>query len=244
MIGISLLIALALYLWIVFSASRFISRITQSQKAGIITAIVFLLVPTWDSIWGAVQFKNLCANEGGFKIVKTARAPGFYDADQQYGCEVTCVEALSKRGFRFIEMDVKKPLWLTKTQGLHRFYLADAGVPACAEFDRYVSIKKDYISENVPKGKCIGSEVISSVSASYDVAIAKDSESVSGPTKIEKVESYIRDRGTGEILAAATSFRSWGGWLTKSLSFASASICPSFKDSHGPIEYVLKSQEP
>jgi hypothetical protein len=62
--------------------------------------------------------------------------------------------------------------------------------------------------------------------------------------KIERVDSYVRDRGTGELLAKGTSFRSWGGWLTKSLSFGSAMVCPSWKDSHGPIEEVLKAEGP
>lgn len=242
MIAIALFIVLVIYVWIAFSASRFISRKTQSQTAGIITAIAFFLLPSWDSIWGAVQFRYLCAAEGGYKIVKTARSQGFFDADEQYGCEVTCVEALTKLGFRFVEMNVSTPLWLTRTKGLHRFYLTDSGAPSCAEFDRYVSMRKDYISENVPKPKCVGSELISSPSAQYDVAMAKDQAAITWPTTIERVESYVRDRQTGEMLASGTSFRSWGGWLTKPLSFGSASVCPLWKDSHGQIEHVLTAE--
>jgi hypothetical protein len=242
MIAISLFIVLVIYVWIAFTTSRFIARKTQSQTAGIITAIAFLLLPSWDSIWGAVQFRYLCAAEGGFTIVKTARSQGFFDADGQYGCEVTCVEALTKLGFRFVEMDVSTPLWLTRSKGLHRFYLTDSGSPSCAEFDRYVSRQKGYISENVPKPKCVASESISSLSAQYDVAIAKTQGVITWPTKIERVESYVRDRQTGEMLAAGTSFRSWGTWLTRPLYFGPASVCPVWEDSHGQIEHVLTAE--
>jgi len=242
MIAISLFIVLAVYVWIASTTSRFIARKMRSQTAGIITAIAFLLLPSWDSIWGAVQFRYLCAAEGGYKIVKTARSQGFFDADAQSGCEVTCVEALTEWGFRFVEMNVSKPLWLTRTKGLQRFYLTDSGAPSCAEFERYVSGHKGYISENVPRPKCVASETIASLSAQYDVAVANTQEAITWPTKIERLESYVRDRQTGEMLATGTSFRSWGGWLTRALPFGAASVCPLWKDSHGPIEHVLTAE--
>lgn len=244
MIAITLFVVIVMYSWIASKAIRFSSKKMQSQTAGIVTAAVFFLLPTWDSIWGAVQFRYLCAAEGGFKIVRTAQAAGFFDADQHSGCEGTCAEALTKRGFQFVEMDVITPLWLTKSKGLQRFYLADAGSPNCSEFDRYLARHNGYFYANItiPKLKCVAGDSIASVTAQYDLAIAQDGGVAFGPTKIDRVESYVRDRGTGEVLAAAASFRSWGGWLSKPLSFGSASVCPSWKDSHGPIEQVLKGE--
>jgi hypothetical protein len=55
-------------------------------------------------------------------------------------------------------MNVKEPIWLTNTQGLHRFYLADSGATSCVEFDRYVAKNNGYFYANItlPKSKCVG----------------------------------------------------------------------------------------
>jgi hypothetical protein len=65
MIGISILVVLGIYLWIAVATTRFIFKITSSQAARLISAMAFLLIPTWDSIWGTVQLRYLCAAEGG-----------------------------------------------------------------------------------------------------------------------------------------------------------------------------------
>lgn len=245
MIGLLLLIVFVVYVWIAVATTRFILKVTRSRVAGITSLVAFLLIPTWDTIWGTIQFNSLCKTEGGFNIVKTARATGFLDADEHHGCEGSCAEALTKLGFRFVEMDVTTPLWLTNNRGLHRFYIADSGSPFCVEFDKYVTKNNGHFYANVtlPKSRCVAGELITSVSAQYDVAIAKDEGVLPGPVKIERVESYVRDRRTGELLAKGTSFRSWGGWLINhTMPHVSATVCPLWKDSHGPIEEVLSAE--
>lgn len=47
-------------------------------RAGVITALFFFLIPTWDVILGRAYFHYLCATEGGVRVYKRVELPEEY----------------------------------------------------------------------------------------------------------------------------------------------------------------------
>jgi energy-coupling factor transporter transmembrane protein EcfT len=51
-------------------------------KAGIITVLIFIFIPTWDVILGTAYFHYLCATEGGSKVYKPVELePEYWNPD-------------------------------------------------------------------------------------------------------------------------------------------------------------------
>lgn len=75
MITLMILGALALYLAIAFFVTKLLVRLGETKgtrwSIGVISALVFFLLPTWDEIAGRIYFNNLCNTVGGQQIIKT-----------------------------------------------------------------------------------------------------------------------------------------------------------------------------
>lgn len=67
MIGLTVLIVLALYIWAGYET---VKRL-QTKKAKFIAVAIYALIPTWDVIVGRLYFHTLCSTEGGQKIYKS-----------------------------------------------------------------------------------------------------------------------------------------------------------------------------
>lgn len=74
MIGLSILLALAAYIWLARFATR---RITNRTGKYLVIAL-FVLIPTWDIIPGKLYFNHLCATEAGVKVYRTVELPAEY----------------------------------------------------------------------------------------------------------------------------------------------------------------------
>lgn len=68
---------------------------------GLLSAVTFLLIPTWDMIPGQRYFKHLCETEAGIRIYKAVeRVEGFREYSGGPGDD-----AVMKYGYRFIETE-------------------------------------------------------------------------------------------------------------------------------------------
>ena len=75
MIALTILVVLVVYLLIAVLVTWAIAKRQKSGKAiwlaGFFSVVVFVLIPTWDSLLGSIYLQYLCAKEGGAKIYKT-----------------------------------------------------------------------------------------------------------------------------------------------------------------------------
>lgn len=97
MIGLSILLAVVVYVWL----ARFITKHIANRAAKYAVIAVFVLIPTWDVIPGKLYFNHLCENEAGLKIFKVVEGvEGFrvYPLASGLGRE-----ALTKYGYKFEE---------------------------------------------------------------------------------------------------------------------------------------------
>lgn len=78
MIGLSILLAVVIYVWL----ARFVTKRIANQAAKYIAIALFTLIPTWDIIPGKLYFNHLCESEAGVKIFETMELPAEY-WDQQ-----------------------------------------------------------------------------------------------------------------------------------------------------------------
>ena len=78
MIGLSVLIALVLYVYLAKVAIQFLGKRAKSKLVKYLTIAIFVLIPTWDLIPGRLYFNHLCKKEGGIKIFKTIEVDKSY----------------------------------------------------------------------------------------------------------------------------------------------------------------------
>ncbi len=67
MIGLSILLAVVVYVWL----ARFVAKRIKNRTAKYTVIAIFILIPTWDIIPGKLYFNHLCEKEAGLKIYKT-----------------------------------------------------------------------------------------------------------------------------------------------------------------------------
>jgi hypothetical protein len=72
-LGIALVGVIAV--WLVM---RRVKSPGRKWKAGLVTALIFFLIPTWDILLGRAYFYYLCATEGGIKIYGQVELPKEY----------------------------------------------------------------------------------------------------------------------------------------------------------------------
>ena len=94
MIGLSILLALAVYVWL----GKWLVGQVVSKKAKVLIIAVFVLIPTWDVVPSWLYLTYLCETEGGVKIYKSIKGvEGFRD---HIGIGRG---ALENYGYKFIE---------------------------------------------------------------------------------------------------------------------------------------------
>jgi hypothetical protein len=77
-IGLSVLIALVLYVYLAKVTIQFVGKRAKSKLAKYLTIAMFVLIPTWDIIPGRVFFQHLCETEAGVKALKTVELDRSY----------------------------------------------------------------------------------------------------------------------------------------------------------------------
>lgn len=105
MIGLSILLAVVVYVWL----ARFVARRIENRAAKYTVIAIFILIPTWDVIPGKLYFNHLCENEAGLKIYKTVEGvEGYrvYSLASGLG-----PEALKKYGYKYEERDEGNQLY-------------------------------------------------------------------------------------------------------------------------------------
>ena len=80
--GLAVIIALYFYTRLAIWVARKLAgkRESKQWKWGVRAAVtlVFVLIPTWDSILGHIYFNHLCATEAGVKVYQTVELPAEY----------------------------------------------------------------------------------------------------------------------------------------------------------------------
>jgi hypothetical protein len=74
MIGLSILLAVVIYVWL----ARFATKRIENRAAKYTVIALFILIPTWDIILGKLYFNHLCATQAGVKVYKTVELPAEY----------------------------------------------------------------------------------------------------------------------------------------------------------------------
>lgn len=179
---------------------------------------------------------TLCSLYGGYQYKELIKADGYLDIDETQGCSLGCLEALTRWGYSYYEtnIDYSYP-YHASGGGLYQFYLADRNSGLCAG-GREIPREKGIL----PNDKCVAWTKPKEPRSRYEVSMIRTSHVIQAPFKLDKVYSYVKDRKTNEIVASATSYRYWGGWVrNNSFGHNSATVCPSFQDSHGAIENMI-----
>lgn len=96
MIGLSILLALVVYVWL----ARFVIKRIANRAAKFAVIAIFVLIPTWDVIPGKLYFNHLCETEAGLKIFKTVEGVEGY---RVYPLASGGQEPLTKDGYRYVE---------------------------------------------------------------------------------------------------------------------------------------------
>ena len=181
----------------------------------------------------------LCGLKGGYQYNELLKADGYFDVDETQGCRGGCLEALTRLGYSYYETEVRDDYpYHATTKGFYKYYLVKNETGLCAGGKAIPRERGPYgiLSDD----KCVAYEVVSAPSSRYEVSMIRTTDVVNSPFKLQKVFSSVRDRKANEVVASATSYRYWGGWVrNNSFGHNSATVCPEFKDSHGAIKSMI-----
>lgn len=80
--GLAVLITLFLYIRLAMWVAKKLSDKRESKQwkwgVRVCVTLVFVLIPTWDSILGQLYLNNLCSTEAGVKVYQTVELPAEY----------------------------------------------------------------------------------------------------------------------------------------------------------------------
>lgn len=105
MIGLSILLAVAIYVWLAWFVTKHI--VNRAEKYTVIA--IFILIPTWDVIPGKIYFNHLCKSEAGLKIYKTVEGVEGYRIIGTAGGFGPGPEGFKKYGYKFEERGSGNP---------------------------------------------------------------------------------------------------------------------------------------
>jgi hypothetical protein len=74
MIGLSMLLAVVIYVWL----ARLVVKRVKSKTAKFAVIALLTLIPTWDIVPGKIYFNHLCETEAGVKAYRTVELPAEY----------------------------------------------------------------------------------------------------------------------------------------------------------------------
>ena len=180
----------------------------------------------------------LCAIEGGHQYNELLKADGYLDVDETEGCGLGCLEALTRWGYSYYETGVRSARYHAESKGFYKYYLVESDSGRCAGGGAIPRERGPY--GILPAAKCVAHEAVSAPTSRYEVSMIRTTDLVTSPFKLQKVFSYVKDRPSNTIVASATSYRYWGGWVrNNSFGDNGATVCPEFKDSHGAIQNLI-----
>ncbi len=80
--GLAVVITLFLYVRLAMWAAKKLSDKRESKQwkwgVRVCVALVFMLIPTWDSILGQLYLNHLCSSKAGVKVYQTVKLPAEY----------------------------------------------------------------------------------------------------------------------------------------------------------------------
>lgn len=239
------IIAILLFpLLVIIAGITILRKNSRGKRLKIIFVIVGLpfLIFFIDEILGQAALHTACAISGGTKINKPVTSDGYfatYDRVSFNGCSLECITALTKRKFKYYEVEVKKGgrTYFTNETGIHKFFLAKKGTSEC-------SAKQSKLGfwGKVPDKMCIAYVILSEPSSRYSVTggvrdrYRKTAKVGFWPFNLQKNQTVVKDRTNDLVAGSVTTYWYWGGWLrNNSFSFNGASNCSSLPLSHGDV---------
>ena len=178
-----------------------------------VTALVCLLVLTFDIPLGAREFARICEERAGIKAYR-ALEPVKGIRFGAPSCGSNCVELL--KSFEFVELD-----WqyfgsefkrLGFTPGLYRISLAEDDSEMCQQNSGW----RRFLSLEVNEGKCIAVKPLANFSSSYEFIPPWIHSTEDLQYDISSREASIVDASTKEVISTQGSYTqsarySWSG---------------------------------
>ena len=205
MIGLTILVVIALYVWLARTVIKKVYSKTQSLTKKRIAIAIFILIPTWDIILGFPIYAYLCMTQSGVKIYKTVNnVEGFYVGEQDGTSVIEPYE-----GYQFIEYKEKN------SGKYYRSYWLDNNTSElCAPVGIY---RYSPYAEAFAKGKCIAKKEIKvSEVSKWDASLENaQTTNLSIPWLSIGVIQYahIKNSITNETLAEDYSVYFNGIWI-------------------------------
>jgi hypothetical protein len=191
-----------------------------------------------DELAGRGFVHALCATEGGYQYNELLKADGYLDVDETEGCGLGCLEALTRWGYSYYETEVRSARYHAASKGFYKYYLVESDSERCAGGKAIPRERGPY--GILPPGRCVAYDLVSAPTSRYEVSMIRTTDLVTTPFKLQKVFSYVKDRERSTVVASATSYRYWGGWVrNNSFGHNGATACPEYKDSHGAIQNLI-----
>ena len=218
-----------------------VAVLPSSQGRRVKVLLIWLGVPFavffGDEIVGQAYLKVRCGLEGGHETPGVVITDGYFDANETRGCSIYCLEALGERGFQYFEAETGGgyDAFHVREKGVYRFRVIDKNQGDCAQ-GRAIPREPEFVN----KDQCVAATKLEQIEARFEKSMIQSTEAGAGIFKAQKVDSYVKDRNSGQLVASATSFRYWGGWVrNNAFGHNSASVCPTWGESHGAVERVL-----
>lgn len=235
-----MLILLPVAIWIAILVAKRFKHGGIRLVVGLLVFLPIFFAPFGDELVGRAYLYSLCSANGGYQHKELVKADGYFDAAEKEGCSGACLGALTMMGFTHYESNVRYDYPNHASDwGFYKFYLVNRDSGLCAG-GREIPLEKVVL----PVDKCVASLTLPAPSSRYEMFMMERSyvrNSLLG-VMLEKNFSYLKDRNTNEIIASATSYRYWGGWVRHNLvPNNSATTCPSFNESHGAMQNIFTS---
>lgn len=201
----------------------------------LVLGVILLLVHTCVAPSAYFAVKQLCDEEGGIRIAKTASVDGYwYTGDYGKGFEnddcVLCKIQVARGDFSYVIYE-RKSATPNVSPGFVRFQLLSSGEPSCASIPHYVG---------VPTGKCVGALPLDGPpSNEYRFKVEVRKRKALLGVVVDELSRTIYDRNGTEPIATYNyfSYRTASG---RSIQFAPSYSCkpPSNVKAFGEGEFL------
>ncbi len=222
MLGLGILLVLFLMVAIAIGAGVIAYRSTRKWWALILVAVLFLWLPFWDVIPGAMLFHRTVREIGGVRIFRKVKADGYFDA-----CRVGCDgmwKVLLHTNYRYIEVKVpplsshSNPLGLQS--GDYTFRLEKISEADCAARQTSVDIRANTLHyPEEAKGLCLIAEKHEAPISRYRLEYSNGWTVLPGASDVLPMQGSwgrVVDLRTNEVIAQLYRIRyvSWIGRQT------------------------------
>jgi len=236
MIGLTILVVIALYVWLARTVINKVYTKTQSLTKKRIAIVIFILIPTWDIILGFPIYAYLCMTQSGVKIYRTVdNVEGFYIGEQDGTSVIEPYE-----GYQFIEYKEKN------SGKYYRSYWLDNNTSElCAPVGIY---RYSPYAEAFAKGKCIAKKEINVNEVSrWDISNKFSNETRLIPNYLTRWTVKIMDQNTNKPLAELINYSYGEGWVAIGFSsvaqYARWSTCTLKKSYQEMLLETLKPKK-